>query len=63
MQTLAGVAGDGREVIAVAVPGDISVGSSVVVDARHVVDKPAGVDWKRAAMIPFLVSSGYRRAS
>lgn len=57
MQTLSGVADDGREVIAVVAPGKFSAGSSVVIEAPHVVDKPAGLDWERAAILPFLVGT------
>lgn len=56
MQTLSGVAPDGREVIAVVAPGKYAPGKSVLVEARHVVDKPKDLDWERAAMLPFLVS-------
>lgn len=56
MQTVSGVAGDGREVVAVVAPGKYPPGSSVLVEARHVVGKPEGLDWDRAAMFPFLVS-------
>lgn len=55
MQTLSGVTQDGQEVIAVVAPGKFSAGSSVLVEARHLVDKPKGLDWERAAMLPFLV--------
>lgn len=54
MQTASGVA-DGRGVIAVISPGKHPPGSSVEVDGRHVVEKPEGLDWDRAAMLPFLV--------
>lgn len=56
MQTLSGVAPDGREVVAVVAPGKYAPGKSVLVEARHVVDKPKDLDWERAAMLPFLVS-------
>lgn len=55
MQTISGVAGDGREVVAVVAPGKYPSGSSVLVEARHVVGKPEGLDWDRAAVFPFLV--------
>lgn len=59
MQTLSGVADDGREVVAVVAPGKHSAGKSVTVEARHVVDKPKDLDWERAAMLPFLVRIAY----
>ncbi|CAM9097803.1 unnamed protein product [Laminaria digitata] len=55
MQTISGVADDGREVVAVVAPGKYPPGSSVLVEARHVVGKPEGLDWDRAAIFPFLV--------
>lgn len=58
MQTLSGVTDDGREVIAAVAPGKFSAGSSVAIEAQHVVEKPAGLDWERAAILPFLVSTG-----
>ena len=56
MQTISGVADDGREVVAVVAPGKYPPGSSALVEARHIVGKPEGLDWDRAAMFPFLVS-------
>ncbi len=62
MQTLAGVVvDDGREVVACAPPGKYSAGSEVVIESKHVVDKPHGLDWERAAMLPYLV--GFFHAS
>lgn len=59
MQTLSGVAvDDGREVVACVQPGKYPAGSEVVVESRHVVDKPRSLDWERAAMLPFLVRRG-----
>lgn len=59
MQTLSGVTvDDSREVVAVVRPGKYPAGSSVSVEARHVVDKPSSLDWERAAMLPFLVRRG-----
>lgn len=55
MQTVSGVTDDGQEVVAVVAPGKYPPGSSVLVEARHVVGKPKGLDWDRAAMLPFLV--------
>ncbi|CAM9793756.1 unnamed protein product [Choristocarpus tenellus] len=55
MQTISGVTDAGREVIAVVEPGKISPGGSVDVDHRSLVTKPGGLDWERAAMLPFLV--------
>lgn len=55
MQTVSGVTDDGQEVVAVVVPGKYPQGSSVLVEARHIVGKPKGLDWDRAAMLPFLV--------
>lgn len=56
MQTLSGVTvDDGREVVACVQPGKYPAGSEVVVESRHVVDKPHSLDWERAAMLPFLV--------
>ena len=55
MQTISGVADGGREVVAVVAPGKYPPGSSVLVEARHVVGKPEGLDWDRAAIFPFLV--------
>eukprot|EP00752_Nemacystus_decipiens_P010993 g9770.t1 len=58
MQTLSGVAADdGREVVACVRPGKYPVGSEVVAESRHVVDKPRGLDWERAAILPFLAVS------
>lgn len=56
MQTLSGVTEDGREVVAVVAPGKHSAGSSILVEARYVAEKPKDLDWERAAMLPFLVS-------
>lgn len=61
MQTLSGVAPDGREVVAVVAPGKYTPGKSVLVESRHVVDKPKGLDWERAAMLPFLVRAQQTR--
>lgn len=59
MQTLSGVAvDDGRAVVACVRPGKYPAGSEVVVESRHVVDKPHSLDWERAAMLPFLVRKG-----
>lgn len=59
MQTLSGVTiDDGREVVAVVRPGKYPAGSTVSIEARHVVDKPSSLDWERAAILPFLVRRG-----
>lgn len=55
MQTISGVLDDGREVIGVVKPGKYPGGGSVLVEERHLVDKPQGLDWDKAAMLPFLV--------
>lgn len=56
MQTLSGVTvDDGREVVACVPPGKYPAGSEVVVESKHVVDKPHSLDWERAALLPFLV--------
>lgn len=56
MQTLSGVAVDsGREVVACVRPGKYPAGSEVVIESKHVVDKPHSLDWERAAMLPYLV--------
>eukprot|EP00903_Cladosiphon_okamuranus_P005443 g5428.t1 len=58
MQTLSGVAvDDGRGVVACVRPGKYPAGSEVVVESKHVVDKPHSLDWERAAMLPFLAVS------
>lgn len=56
MQSLSGVTvDDGREVVACVRPGKYPAGSEVVVESKHVVDKPRSLDWERAALLPFLV--------
>lgn len=55
MQTISGVLDDGREVIGVVKPGKYPGGGSVLIEERHLVDKPQGLDWDKAAMLPFLV--------
>lgn len=56
MQTVSGVAvDDGRGLMACVPPGRYPAGSEVVVESKHVVDKPRSLDWERAAMLPFLV--------
>ncbi|CBN75438.1 conserved unknown protein [Ectocarpus siliculosus] len=57
MQTISGVLDDGREVIGVVKPGKYPGGGSVLVEERHLVDKPQGLGWDKAAMLPFLAIS------
>ncbi|CAM9622144.1 unnamed protein product [Discosporangium mesarthrocarpum] len=54
MQTIAGVTEGGREVIAAVAPAKLQPGASVEVESHNLVDKPNGLDWDRAAMLPFL---------
>ncbi|CAB1097460.1 unnamed protein product [Ectocarpus sp. CCAP 1310/34] len=57
MQTISGVLDDGREVIGVVKPGKYPGGGSVLVEERHLVDKPPCLGWDKAAMLPFLAIS------
>lgn len=64
MQSVSGVVeGEGeddggrqQEIVAVVAPGKYPAGSSVMVEARHLVAKPESLDWERAAVLPFQVS-------